>query len=123
MLLQHLEALFGQEAAKVVDVVTHLGSIYKVKLSEEENLQILERTDNKQGLYVKLADRMHNVRTIHGHKDLAKRKRIAQETLAFYVPLAGQLGLKEEAAELKERSIEVINKAAEPHSGKELTRQ
>ena len=52
---------------------------------------------------------MHNLCTIHGHKDLEKRKCIDQETLAFYVPLAGQLGLKEAAAERKERSMEVMN--------------
>jgi len=53
MLLQHLEALFGQETAEVVDVVAHLqsipGSIYKVKLLEEGNLQVLKRGAIKKG--------------------------------------------------------------------------
>ena len=67
MQLEHIEAMFGKQTAEVVDVVTHLQSIphsiYKVKMSAVENLQMLERTGNKQGLYVKLADRMHNMRT------------------------------------------------------------
>ena len=80
MLLQHIVEAFGQETAAVVDIVTHPqgieGSIYKVKLSAAENLQMLERTGNKRGLYVKLADRMHNMRTIKGYKKVAKRKRL-----------------------------------------------
>ena len=97
-----------------MDVVTHLqsveGSLYKIKLSGEENLRMLERTGNTRGLYVKLADRMHNMRTIDGHSSLAKQKQIAQETLTFLVPLAKGLGLHEAAQELEERSREVLMK-------------
>lgn len=112
MQLEHIEAMFGKETADVVDVVTHLqsipGSIYKVKLSEVENLQMLERTGNTRGLYVKLADRMHNMRTIKGHKNIAKRKLIAQETADFFVPLAKKLGLTEAAQEFEEMCYEVF---------------
>lgn len=113
ILVQHLESVFGKETAEVVDVVTHLqsieGSIYKVKLSAAENIRMLERTGNNRGLYVKLADRMHNVRTIGGHSKLEKRQLIAQETLDFFVPLAERLGLQEAAQELKERCLVVMN--------------
>ncbi|MEL6358390.1 MAG: HD domain-containing protein, partial [Bacteroidota bacterium] len=116
ILVQHLESVFGKETAKVVDVATHLqsieGSIYKVKLSAAENIRMLERTGNKRGLYVKLADRMHNVRTIGGHSKLEKRQLIAQETLDFFVPLAERLGLQETAQELKERCLAVMNERA-----------
>ncbi|MEL6539591.1 MAG: HD domain-containing protein [Bacteroidota bacterium] len=113
MLLQHIETVFGKETAEVVDLVTHLqsmeGSLYKVKLSAEENIRMLERTGNTRGLYVKLADRMHNVRTIHGHSTVEKRKLIAQETMDFFVPLAERMGLQEAATELKERCLAVLN--------------
>ncbi len=106
MFLQHIKTVFGQDTAQVVGLVTHLqsipGSIYKVKLSVSENLQMLERSGSKQALYVKLADRVHNMRTINGHSSYAKKEQIAEETLQFFVPLAEKLGLREAAEELKE---------------------
>ena len=113
MLLEHIEVLFGRPTAEVVDVVTHLQSIphsiYKVKMSGSENLQMLERTGNKRGLYVKLADRMHNIQTIKGHSKVSKRKLIVQETMDFFVPLAEKLGLKKAAEELRKLCLEVLN--------------
>lgn len=112
ILIQHIATVFGKDTAEVVDLATHLqsmpGSLYKVKLTSEENLQMLERTGNKQALYVKLADRMHNVRTIKGHKKIEKRKLIAEETMQFFVPLAERLGLQTAAAELKEHCLEIL---------------
>ncbi len=114
LLLHHLETVFGQETAEVVKVVTHLqsipGSLYKVKLSAEENIRMLERTGNQQVLYVKLADRMHNMRTIEGHDSLAKRQKIAEETLQCFVPIARQLGLKPIEEELQKLSWAVLSK-------------
>ena len=114
MQLEHIEALFGKEVAEVVDVVTHLqsieGSIYKVKMSASENLQMLDRTDSKRGLYVKIADRMHNMRTIGGHRKVSKRKLIAQETLDFFVPLSEKMGLHKAAQEFKKMCYEVLKK-------------
>ena len=87
MLLKHIGTVFGSETAEVVDVVTHLqsmgDSLYKIKLSREENLKMLERIGNTRGLYVKLADRMHNMRTIDGHRTLAKQQQVASETMQF----------------------------------------
>ncbi|MEM9416809.1 MAG: HD domain-containing protein [Bacteroidota bacterium] len=114
MLLQHLETVFGKETAEIVDLVTHLqnvpDSFYKLKLSAEENIKMLERAENTHGLYVKLADRMHNIRTIEGHDSLAKQKSIAQETLQFFVPLAERLALQGVAEELQERCRAVMAK-------------
>ena len=114
VLLKQIGAVFGEETAALVDVVTHLqsidGSIYKVKLSAEENLRMLERTGHTRGLYVKLADRMHNMLTIDGHHSLDKQKHIAQETLNFFVPMAHQLQLPEAAAELAALCHEVLRK-------------
>ena len=115
-LLGSLGAIFGRETADVVDVVTHLqsyrGSVYKVKLSANENLQMLVETENKEALYVKIADRMHNVRTIEGHDSLAKQQGIASETLEFFVPLSKGLGLSKAAEEFEERCKAVLRKKA-----------
>ena len=112
MLMGHIEALFGKETAEVVDLATHLqsipGSMYKIKLSAEENLKMLGTTLNRRSLYVKLADRMHNMRTINGHPKVSKRKLVARETMDFFVPLAEKLGLKEAAAEFRKMCEEVF---------------
>ncbi len=112
MILGHIEALFGKETADVVDLATHLqtiqGSMYKVKLSAEENLKMLGNSVNTRGLYVKLADRMHNMRTINGHPKVSKRKLVAQETMDFFVPLAKKLGLTDAAAEFEKMCQEVF---------------
>ncbi len=114
MILKHIETVFGVEVAKVVDIVTHLqsipGSLYKIKLSADENLRILERSGNKHAMYVKLADRMHNMRTIKSHSSYTKQKQIAEETLQFFVPLAERLGLQKAAEELKELCMEVFKR-------------
>ena len=112
ILLKHIGMVFGEETAAVVDMVTHLqsveGSFYKVKLSVEENLRMLERTGNTRALYVKLADRVHNMRTIAALPTLAKQHEVAEETLQFYVPLAERLGLYEVAQELQSRCAQVL---------------
>ena len=113
MLLPHIETVFGAETAAVVDVVTHLQSLgdspYKIKLSEEENLQMLSRIGNTRALYVKIADRLHNMRTIHA-RPYERQLHRAQVTLDFFVPLAaGKLNLPAAAKELKERSLAVLS--------------
>jgi (p)ppGpp synthase/HD superfamily hydrolase len=69
---------------------------------------LLEVADQR-ALYVKLADRLHNIRTIEAHPVLAKQKQIAEETLQFYVPLAQALCLEEAVTELKSRSLAILN--------------
>ncbi|XWN35112.1 MAG: HD domain-containing protein [Roseivirga sp.] len=116
MLLEDVEAVFGKETAGIVDTVTHLESqkesFYKVKLSAEENLLMLIEANDKRALYVKVADRMHNMRTISA-KPLKSQLKTAKETLEFFVPLCKErLALAEAAEELKARSLSVI--AQEP---------
>ena len=114
MLLPHIETVFGSETAAVVDAVTHLQSQgespYKIKLSEEENLQMLSRIGNTRALYVKTADRLHNMRTIHA-RPYERQLHRAQETLSFFVPLAERLGLKQAAEEMRSRCEEVLSKS------------
>ncbi len=113
MLLGSIETMFGKEVAEIVDGVTHLESnqdtFYKVKLSPHENIWSLLEVKDKRVWYVKLADRLHNMRTIQ-YKSYEKQKAIAQETLQFFVPLAEKLALQAAAAELKELCWRVIEK-------------
>ncbi|MHA7878070.1 MAG: HD domain-containing protein, partial [Bacteroidota bacterium] len=111
MLLTHIEAIFGKDTADIVDKVTHVesreNSFYKIKLSAEENILMLLETGDDRAMYVKLADRIHNMRTISG-KAFASQVRIAKETLQFFVPQAQRLGLHNVAQELKERCMAVL---------------
>jgi len=111
--LSQIELMFNTNIKNIVDGVTHLDSrqrnIYKIKLAAHENIKQLLEVEDKRVLYVKLADRMHNMRTIQFHSSLAKRKAIAEETLQFFVPIAQFLGLTEAAKELKTLSFDVLN--------------
>ena len=112
MLLPHIEAVFGSETAEIVDVVTHLQSLgdspYKINLSAEENVQMLWRIGNTRALYVKIADRLHNMRTI-ATRPYERQVQKAERTLQFFVPLAAdKLKLPAAAKELKERSLAVL---------------
>jgi GTP diphosphokinase / guanosine-3',5'-bis(diphosphate) 3'-diphosphatase len=113
MLLEHIEGVFGEETAGIVDKVTHLESdqdgFYKIKLSADENILMLLESKDDRAMYVKLADRMHNMRMIQG-KSAASQERIARETLQFFVLQAQRLGLHEAANELQERSVAVLAK-------------
>ena len=92
-----------------MDGVTHLNNDRRrIQLSARENIQQLLEVKDERIFYVKLADRLHNMRTIEWHS-LDKQKRIAEETLQFFVPMAQRLDLTPMAEELKERSCAVLN--------------
>jgi Na+/proline symporter len=109
--LEKIELLFNQEVSTIVQGVTHMESskdtTYKVLLSHPENIHRLLEAEDKRVLYVKLADRMHNMRTIQV-KGVESQRRTAEETLLFFVPLAKYLHLSEAAEELKRRSFDVL---------------
>ncbi|MEM7055472.1 MAG: HD domain-containing protein, partial [Bacteroidota bacterium] len=111
--LAQIGLMFNPTVQRIVDGVTHLASnlktLYKVKLSAHENIQQLLEGDDDRVLYVKLADRMHNMRTIQGHSSLTKQKHIAEETLQFFVPIASHLGLTQVVKELKKLCLAVLN--------------
>jgi hypothetical protein len=112
--LPQIGLMFNTHIQRIVDGVTHLYSnlntLYKIKLAAHENIQKLLEVEDNSVLYVKLADRIHNMRTIQYHSSLAKQKKIAEETLQFFVPIAQHLGLKQVVEELKERSLKVLNR-------------
>ena len=111
--LEQVALLFNKEVRNIVSGVTHMEShqatTYKVLLSHPENIHRLLGAEDQRVLYVKLADRMHNMRTIQA-KPYESQRRTAEETLLFFVPLAKYLGLTEAAEELKNRSFEVLGK-------------
>jgi Na+/proline symporter len=111
--LEQVALLFNQEVRTIVQGVTHMESNkatnYKVLLSHPENIHRLLGAEDKRVLYVKLADRVHNLRTIQA-KSYESQRRTAEETLLFFVPLAKYLGLTEAAEELKNRSFEVLGR-------------
>ncbi|MBN1847190.1 MAG: bifunctional (p)ppGpp synthetase/guanosine-3',5'-bis(diphosphate) 3'-pyrophosphohydrolase [Deltaproteobacteria bacterium] len=91
-----IERLFGKEAADIVDGVTKISQI-QFESSEErqaENMRkmILAMTTDIRVIMVKLADRLHNMRTL-GFHTLEKQRLIARETLDIYAPLAGRMGI------------------------------
>ncbi len=83
-------------------------TLYKIQLSHPEDIHRLLGAEDKQVRYVKLADRMHNLRTVAA-KSRESQRRTAEGTLLFFVPLAKHLGLVETAQELKKRSFDVLS--------------
>jgi GTP diphosphokinase / guanosine-3',5'-bis(diphosphate) 3'-diphosphatase len=90
---------FGPSVGRLVDGVTKLSKIEAQTENERaaENLRkfLLAMSDDIRVLLVKLADRLHNMRTLHFIGDPAKRRRIARETMDIYAPLAERIGMYE----------------------------
>ncbi|MEO0466701.1 MAG: bifunctional (p)ppGpp synthetase/guanosine-3',5'-bis(diphosphate) 3'-pyrophosphohydrolase [Pseudomonadota bacterium] len=110
--LDEVETLFGRDVRDLVDGVTKLTRLeYRSEETKQaENFQkfILATVDDVRVLLVKLADRLHNMRTL-GHLKEHKRVRIARETMEIYAPLARRVGLYHVASELEDRSFEQLN--------------
>ncbi|PBN41907.1 bifunctional (p)ppGpp synthetase/guanosine-3',5'-bis(diphosphate) 3'-pyrophosphohydrolase [Sphingobium sp. D43FB] len=94
---EEIEAAFGKDVARMVDGVTKLSKIEAMSENERaaENLRkfLLAMSDDIRVLLVKLADRLHNMRTLHFIKNETKRRRIAKETMDIYAPLAERIGM------------------------------
>jgi RelA/SpoT family (p)ppGpp synthetase len=109
---EELQRLFGEEVAQLVDGVTKLS---KLELTADQNKQaenfrkLLVATANDiRVLIVKLADRLHNMRTLHYIQDPKRKQRIAQETLEIYAPLAGRMGIQSFREELEDLSFKML---------------
>ena len=117
-----LKKLFGKEVASLVDGVTKLDLLASESRSQHalKNLQslLLATTRDPRVILIKLADKLHNLRTLH-HLPKSSRKRIASETLLIYVPLASKVGIESLAVELEDLAFSF----AHPETFKSLERQ
>ena len=111
-----IDQLFGEEVGELVEGVTKLS---RLELAAEhtrqaENLRkfILAISKDVRVLMVKLADRLHNMRTLQFIKSQEKRERIARETLDIYAPLARSIGCHRICTELEELAFQHINPIA-----------
>jgi guanosine-3',5'-bis(diphosphate) 3'-pyrophosphohydrolase len=110
-----IDELFGPEMGKLVEGLTKLKKLDLVskKAEQAENLRklLLAISEDVRVLLVKLADRLHNMRTLD-HMPEAKRQRIAEETMDIYAPLAGRMGMQGMREELEEIAFRFINPEA-----------
>ena len=111
--IEEINKNFGNQIVELVDGLTKINK-YSLKVNNQkfgENYKklILATTKDLRVILVKLADRLHNMRTIQFIKDANKKTKIALETLEVFAPLAQRLGMKEWQDELEDLSFEVIN--------------
>ena len=111
--IEEINKNFGSQIVELVDGLTKINK-YSLKVNNQkfgENYKklILATTKDLRVILVKLADRLHNMRTIQFIKDENKKSKIALETLEVFAPLAQRLGMKEWQDELEDISFEVIN--------------
>ncbi len=109
MTLEELAEIFGEEVAFLVDGVTKLGQISDVSDKTEEQAENLKKmfiamAKDIRVLLIKLADRLHNIRTLNFRKP-AKRLKVARETMDIYAPLAYRLGISKLKMELDDLSL------------------
>ena len=111
-----IESAFGRDVARMVDGVTKLSKIEAMSENERaaENLRkfLLAMSDDIRVLLVKLADRLHNMRTLHFRKKASSRERTARETMDIYGPLARRVGLYQIAAEMEDLAFQELNPEA-----------
>jgi GTP pyrophosphokinase len=114
--VEEVERLFGPEVARLVDGVTKLSKIETMSDKERaaENLRkfLLAMSEDLRVLLVKLADRLHNMRTLHYIKSEEKRRRIARETMEIYAPLAERVGMYEYMREMQLLAFEQLEPEA-----------
>src|SRR6185369_7193495 len=113
--IERIKELFGADIAHVVEGVTKLGAI-PFSSSEErqaENFRkmLLAMIDDIRVILVKLADRLHNMRTLH-HLPEERRVKIAQETRDIYAPIANRLGMSKVKNELEELAFKYLEPSA-----------
>lgn len=113
--LAEIQEKFGAEIAQLVEGLTKIKQLDRVtrEATQAENLRklLLAMSRDVRVLLVKLADRLHNMRTLH-HVKPEKRVRIAQETMDIYAPLAGRMGMQLIRDELEDICFTILNPEA-----------
>ena len=114
--IEDIERLFGTEIAQLVDGVTKLSRIelQSDHTQQAENFRklLLAMSDDIRVLLVKLADRLHNMRTLKYVEDPEKRRRIARETMEIYAPLAARIDMRDIQDELEDLAFMELNPEA-----------
>ncbi len=110
-----IDQLFGEDIGRLVEGLTKIKKLDLVskRAKQAENLRklLLAISDDVRVLLVKLADRLHNMRTLE-HVPPEKRARIAEETMDIYAPLAGRMGMQDMREELEELAFKTLNHEA-----------
>ncbi|RFD21139.1 bifunctional (p)ppGpp synthetase/guanosine-3',5'-bis(diphosphate) 3'-pyrophosphohydrolase [Komagataeibacter melaceti] len=113
---QELREQFGNTVADLVDGVTKLTRLElqsdRTKQAENFRKLVLAMSRDIRVLLVKLADRLHNMRTLHYVQRLDRRQRIARETMEIYAPLAGRIGMDKVKGELQNLSFAALEPEA-----------
>ncbi len=111
--LEEVHEHFGPEVAKLVDGVTKLARIEfqsdQSKQAENFRKLVLAMSEDIRVLLVKLADRLHNMRTLRYIQNPEKRRRIAHETMDIYAPLAERIGMERIKSELEDLAFTELN--------------
>src|SRR4249919_3387571 len=119
--LEDIEREFGSEIARIVDGLTKISNVIDVNASQQaENFKkiLLTLTDDPRVILIKLADRLHNMRTLDSMKR-EKQLKIASETVYVYAPLAHRMGLYNIKTEMEDLAMKYL----EPEEYKEIARK
>src|SRR6195952_1733290 len=119
--LNDIQREFGDEIAKIVDGLTKISSVLDANTSEQaENFKkiLLTLTDDPRVILIKLADRLHNMRTLDSMKR-EKQLKISSETVYVYAPLAHRMGLYNIKTEMEDLAMKYM----EPETYKEIARK
>jgi len=125
--LDDINETFGDEVSRLVDGVTKLGKIDAIKISENERLAenfrklAMAMSQDIRVLLVKLADRLHNMRTLHFVPSKEKKIKKASESLEIYAPLAGRIGLSKIKDEIQELAFDILDPQARLQITEKLT--
>ena len=119
--LEDVEREFGNEIARIVDGLTKIANVIDVNASQQaENFKkiLLTLTDDPRVILIKLADRLHNMRTLD-HMKVDKQLKISSETVYVYAPLAHRMGLYNIKTEMEDLAMKYL----EPDTYKEIAKK